>query len=206
MGKPTITSMRLKDWRNEATTEQLKVVTLADGRRAQVESDNGYSQTTRPERRALEDNDWVVIVHSPLLSMFGHQGQQFQLAGQEFCSSLDTGQVLATRQYRRQTTGSPKLVAVSLGIDSMLYVLPSFFETPVLNVQQRDRLRVTEGLKVSLQVELSTEPNSAPLILPQPTIENWKPFSPNHRRLPTEDALADEAPLYWLIATHEQNV
>jgi len=206
LGKPTITSMRLKNWRNEATAEQLNAIAVADTQRMQLIHANGYSQTTRPERQPLKNYDWVVIINSPLLSMFGNQGQQFQLAGEEFCSSLDTGQAFAIRQYRRQTTGLPKLVNVSMGVNSMLYVLPSFFQTPMLNVQQRNRFRVTEGLKVSLQVELRAEPNSPSLILPQPAPESWKSFSPNHRRLPPNGATADEAPLYWQIETNEHAI
>ncbi|WP_206001659.1 hypothetical protein, partial [Pseudomonas viridiflava] len=108
----------------------------ADQARSRLGPHTPYSQTTRPDLQALNDSDWVVIVSSPLLAMFGHDEQHLPLFGDEFYSSLDTGQAFAVRQYRKQTTGSPKLGAIALDATSIIYVLPSFFETPVLSMRQ----------------------------------------------------------------------
>ncbi|MEE4888414.1 hypothetical protein V2K64_06525 [Pseudomonas alliivorans] len=99
-------------------------------------------------------------------------------------------------------TGSPKLGAIALDATSVIYVLPSFFETPVLSMRQRYRYQMTEGLRVCLQAELYAEPDTQPLVLPQPAPANWKPFMNSHRRLPKENFSNDEV-LYWQIETNE---
>ncbi|WP_122864503.1 hypothetical protein [Pseudomonas viridiflava] len=128
IGKPRVTAMRLEEWRDQATIEHVRIMEHADQARSRLGPHTPYSQTTRPDLQALNDSDWVVIVSSPLLAMFGHDEQHLQLFGDEFYSSLDTGQAFAVRQYRRQTTSSPKLAAIALDASSMLYVLPSFLK------------------------------------------------------------------------------
>ncbi|MEE4671573.1 hypothetical protein V2L05_20310 [Pseudomonas alliivorans] len=202
IGKPKITAMRLADWRDRASAEHVKVVEHADQTRSHLHTPSLYSKTPRPEMHPLHDSDWLVLVTSPLLAMFGHEDKQIQLVGEEFLSSLDTGQAFAVRQYRRQTTGSPKLGAIALDATSVIYVLSSFFETPVLSMRQRYRYQMTEGLRVCLQAELYAEPDTQPLVLPQPAPANWKPFMNSHRRLPKDNFSNDEV-LYWQIETNE---
>uniref|UniRef100_UPI0019818AB5 hypothetical protein n=5 Tax=Pseudomonas viridiflava TaxID=33069 RepID=UPI0019818AB5 len=202
IGKPKITAMRLADWRGKASAEHLTVVEHADQTRLHLSAPSTYSKTSRPDMKPLHDSDWLVLVTSPLLAMFGHEDQQLQLFGEEFLSSLDTGQAFAVRQYRKQTTGSPKLGAIALDATSIIYVLPSFFETPVLSMRQRYRYQMTEGVKIFLQAELYAEHGKQPLILPQPTPANWKPFTNANRRLPRGD-LSDKEPLYWQVEINE---
>ncbi|WP_439885731.1 hypothetical protein ACTACK_11875 [Pseudomonas syringae] len=202
IGKPKITAMRLADWRDKASAEHLTVVEHADQTRLHLSAPSAYSKTSRPDMNPLHDSDWLVLVTSPLLAMFGHEDQQLQLFGEEFLSSLDTGQAFAVRQYRKQTTGSPKLGAIALDATSIIYVLPSFFETPVLSMRQRYRYQMTEGVKIFLQAELYAELGKQPLILPQPTPANWKPFTNANRRLPRGD-LSDKDALYWQVEINE---
>ncbi|WP_122852877.1 hypothetical protein [Pseudomonas viridiflava] len=202
IGKPRVTAMRLEEWRDQATIEHVRIMEHADQARSRLGPHTPYSQTTRPDLQALNDSDWVVIVSSPLLAMFGHDEQHLQLFGDEFYSSLDTGQAFAVRQYRRQTTSSPKLAAIALDASSMLYVLPSFFETPVLSMRQRYRYQMTEGVKTFLQAELYSAPNDPPLVLPQPTPAKWAPFTIANRR-PITAGLTDDEVLYWQVDTNE---
>ncbi|WP_205936537.1 hypothetical protein, partial [Pseudomonas viridiflava] len=69
-------------------------------------------------------------------------------------------------------------------------------------MRQRYRYQMTEGVKISLQAELYAELGEQPLILPQPTPSNWKPFSNANRRLPRGD-LSDKEALYWQVEINE---
>ncbi|QHF04255.1 hypothetical protein N015_18300 [Pseudomonas asturiensis] len=202
IGKPRVTAMRFVEWREQATTEHLQIIEHADQKRSLPNPPSPYSQTVRPDMQALNNSDWVVLISSPLLAMFGHEEQQLQLFGEEFYSSLDTGQVFAIRQYRRQTMGRPKLSAIALDTSSLMYVLPSFFERPILSIKQRHQYQMTEGVKTFLQVELHSTPNDPPLLLPQPTPAKWMPFTPNNRRPPTTASTGNE-PQYWQVEINE---
>ncbi|MEE5079902.1 hypothetical protein V2K58_10280 [Pseudomonas alliivorans] len=202
IGKPQVKAMRLAEWSDQATTEHMQIIEHADQKRLRARPYTPHSQTTRPDTQALNDSDWVVIVSSPLLAMFGHDEQQLQLFGEEFYSSLDTGQAFAVRQYRRQATGSPKLAAIALDASSMIYVLPSFFETPILSMRQRNRYQMTEGVKTLLQVELHSAPHDPPLVLPQPTPAKWANFTAANRR-PTTVNFTDDEVRYWQVDTNE---
>ncbi|RMQ50098.1 hypothetical protein ALQ04_05428 [Pseudomonas cichorii] len=200
LGKPKITVMRLADWRRQAPASNLEALQAADqGRKPPTDT---HTQTIRPDYKALNDEDWVVTLSTPLLATFGNDSNHLQLVGHEFHSTLDTGQAYATRQHHWQPSGTPKLAAVPLNANSVLYVLPSFIEASLSSA----RFRRTEGMKISLQVELRAEPDSPPLVLPQPHPKKWQPFTPGHRRAPPGQPPAENLPLYWQIETVELSI
>ncbi|GFM77725.1 hypothetical protein PSCICM_35440 [Pseudomonas cichorii] len=200
LGKPKITVQRLADWRRQASAPQLQALQAAERQRKLPT--NSHTQTLRPDQTALTDQDWVVIMSTPLLGMLGNDANHLQLLGLEFRSALDTGQAYASRHYHWQPCGTPKLSAVPLDAHSVLYVLPSLIESPLSGA----RFKRTEGLKISAQVELRAEPDTPPLVLPQPHPKKWKPFAPEHRRVPSGQPTPDNAPLYWQIETIELTV
>ncbi|MBX8592803.1 hypothetical protein K5D56_25860 [Pseudomonas cichorii] len=200
LGKPKIRALRLADWRREASTQQLKAVQEADKQRTQLT--NSRAQTISPDKYALADQDWVVILNTPLLGMISNDSNHFQLLAHEFCSNLDTAQAYASKQYHWQATGQPKVAAVPLDAISILYVLPSLLE-PTLPSRRFIR---TEGLRICTQIELNIEPDSPPLVLPQPHPKKWKAFTPAHRRAPLDKPQADKAPLYWQVETIEHRL
>ncbi|MBI6852873.1 hypothetical protein YA0002_08855 [Pseudomonas cichorii] len=200
LGKPTITVQRFADWRRQASAPQLQTLQAAERQRKLPT--NSHTQTLRPDQTALSGQDWVVIMSTPLLGMLSNDANHLQLLGHEFRSTLDTGQAYASRHYHWQPCGTPKLSAVPLDAHSVLYVLPSLMESPLSGA----RFKRTEGLKISAQIELRTEPDTPPLVLPQPHPKKWKPFAHAHRQVPSGQPTPDNAPLYWQIETVELTV
>ncbi|MFL1517811.1 hypothetical protein ACI77G_26320, partial [Pseudomonas prosekii] len=85
IGKPQIFVQRLADWRKKAPSAHLKALQQADSDRRAL-PDSGL-QCVMPGKQPLTDQDWAIVLSSPLLSMFEND-QQFQLIAQEFQSSL----------------------------------------------------------------------------------------------------------------------
>ncbi|MBX8549949.1 hypothetical protein K5D68_10170 [Pseudomonas cichorii] len=199
LGKPRINAMRLGDWRRKAPPHHLEALLNADQQRKRPT--NTPMQTITPNAQALDDQDWVVTLSTPLLGMLSNNPQHFQLLAHEFQSNMETGMAFTGQHYHWQTAGNPKLAAVPLDASTVLYVLPSFIETtfPI------SRTVRTEGLKISTQIELHAEPGSPPLILPQPHPKKWKPFMPAHRRAPNGNP-DNNPPLYWQIETIEYRI
>ncbi|MFJ4145847.1 hypothetical protein [Pseudomonas sp. NPDC089734] len=197
LGKPKVTVLRLASWRKQASARQLHILQAADRQRKRPAQ--AYLKTLKPDQTPLSDQDWVVILSSPLLPMSGPGQNHLQLSAHEFQAAVDTGQTYATWQYHWQSASTPKLAAIPLDHDRVLYVLPSFTEPAASGL----RFKRTEGLKVSVQIELHAEPGSPPLVLPQPHPKRWKPFSPLHRRMPSSHPTPDIPPLYWQIETVE---
>ncbi len=200
LGKPTISVQRLADWRRQASAPQLQTLQAAERQRKLPT--NSHTQTLRPDQTALSGQDWVVIMSTPLLGMLSNDADHLQLLSHEFRSALDTGQAYASRLYHWQPCGTPKLSAVPLDAHSVLYVLPSLMESPLSGA----RFKRTEGLQISTQIELRAEPDTPPLVLPQPHPKKWKPFVPAHRRAPSGQPTPDNPPLYWQIETVELTV
>ncbi|MCV4341450.1 hypothetical protein [Pseudomonas capsici] len=198
LGKPKINAMRLGDWRRKAPPHHLEALLNADQQRKRPT--NTEMQTITPDAQALDNQDWVVTLSTPLLGMLDN-AQHFQLLAHEFQSSMETGMAFAGQHYHWQRTGNPKLAAVPLDATTVLYVLPSFIETtfPI------SRTVRTEGLKISTQIELHAEPGSPPLLLPQPHPKKWKPFTPAHRQAPNGNP-ESTPPLYWQIETIEHRL
>ena len=196
---PEINAMRLGDWRRKAPAHHLEALLNADQQRKRPT--NTHIQTITPNAQALDDQDWVVTLSTPLLGMLSNNAQHFQLLAHEFQSSMETGMAFAGQHYHWQRAGNPKLAAVPLDATTALYVLPSFIETsfPI------SRTVRTEGLRISTQIALHAEPGSPPLLLPQPHPKKWKPFMPAHRRAPNGNP-DNNPPLYWQIETIEHRL
>ncbi|MBX8511598.1 hypothetical protein K5D34_18090 [Pseudomonas cichorii] len=199
LSKPKINAMRLGDWRRKAPPHHLAALLNADQQRKRPT--NTPMQTITPNAQALDDQDWVVTLSTPLLGMLSNSPQHFQLLAHEFQSNMETGMAFTGQHYHWQTAGTPKRAAVPLDATTVLYVLPSFIETtfPI------SRTVRTEGLKISTQIELHAEPGSPPLLLPQPHPKKWKPFMPAHRRAPNGNP-ESSPPLYWQIETIEHRI
>ncbi|MBX8491282.1 hypothetical protein K5D42_15610 [Pseudomonas cichorii] len=199
LSKPKINAMRLGDWRRKAPPHHLEALLNADQQRKRPT--NTHMQTITPNAQALDDQDWVVTLSTPLLGMLSNNAQHFQLQAHEFQSSMETGMAFAGQHYHWQRAGNAKLAAVPLDATTVLYVLPSFIEAtfPI------SRTVRTEGLKIITQIELHAEPGSPPLLLPQPHPKKWKPFIPAHRRAPNDNPESNQ-PLYWQIETIEYRI
>ncbi|MBX8487955.1 hypothetical protein [Pseudomonas cichorii] len=199
LSKPKIHAMRLGDWRRKAPAHHLEALLNADQQRKRPT--DTYWRTIAPDAKALDDQDWVVTLSTPLLGMLSNNTQHFQLLAHEFQSNMETGMAFANKHYHWQRAGNPKLAAVPLDATTALYVLPSFIETtfPI------SRTVRTEGLKIITQIELHAEPGSRPLLLPQPHPKKWKPFIPAHRRAPNDNPKNNQ-PLYWQIETIEYRI
>jgi hypothetical protein len=129
--------------------------------------------------------------------------KQFQLITQEFQSSLRINDPFDVKRYHRVPAAAPKVAALSLDSTSVLYIVTA--SLPIIQLSPLDRynVRVTQGLKISAQFELSSDQQEEHLILPQPSTKNWSAFSPSNRRLPPHNLPANETPPYWQIETTE---
>ncbi|PKH15668.1 hypothetical protein BI292_19905 [Pseudomonas sp. 43NM1] len=203
IGKPQIFVQRLADWRKKAPSAHLKALQQADSDRRAL-PDSGL-QCVMPGKQPLTDQDWAIVLSSPLLSMFEND-QQFQLIAQEFQSSLRINGAFDVKRYNRVPAAAPKLAALLLDTTSVLYVLPASLPVAQLSPLDRYNVRMTQGLKVSAQFELSTHQASERLVLPQPSPKSWSAFTPVNRRLPPDDLQPEAAPPYWQIETTEFSV
>ena len=203
IGKPQIFVQRLADWRKKAPAAHIKALQQADSDRAPL-TDSGQ-QCVMPGKQTLVDQDWAIVLSSPLLSMFEND-QQFQLIAQEFQSSLRINVAFDIKRYDRIPVAAPKLAALSLDATSVLYVLPASLPVAQLSPLDRYSVRVTQGLKVSAQFELSADQASERLVLPQPSPKSWSAFTSANRRLPPDNLLPDAAPPYWQIEITEFSV
>jgi hypothetical protein len=120
--------------------------------------------------------------------------KQFQLITQEFQSSLRINGPFDVKRYHRVPAAAPKVAALSLDSTSVLYIVPASLAIIQLSPLDRYNVRVTQGLKISAQFELSSDQQDEHLILPQPSPKNWSAFSPSNRRLPPDNLPANETP------------
>ncbi|WP_339496255.1 hypothetical protein [Pseudomonas sp. RA_105y_Pfl2_P56] len=200
IGKPQIFVHRLSEWRKRAPASHLKILQQADSDRAPLPSTE--LQCVAPGKQTLVDQDWVIVLSSPLLSMF-ENNKQFQLIAQEFQSSMRVNGVFDIKRYQRVPAAPPKFAALSIDTTSVLYVLPANFPVVQLSPLDRHSIRITQGLKVSAQFELSSDQADESLVLPQPSPKSWSAFTAANRRLPPDDLKPDAAPPYWQIETTE---
>lgn len=200
LGRPKVNLFRLSEWRQNAPSNQLKLVMDAD-RLREIVTDTRL-RTIKPDKQPLVDDDWVVILSSPLISMFTNHPRP-QMFGQEFQSTLGTNYAFAARQYRRLPTPTPKISAIPVDASSLLYIVPAAYKRPMLSLRDRHNVNMTVGLRISTQIELRTSPDGPALILPQPSPKQWKAFDTTHRRVPSDTALVDTPPLYWQVETLE---
>ncbi|MFJ2467094.1 hypothetical protein [Pseudomonas sp. NPDC087615] len=200
IGKPQIFVQRLAEWRKKAPVAHRKALEQADHDRSPIPTSG--LQCVVPQKQALDDQDWAIVLSSPLLSMF-ENAKQFQLIAQEFQSSLRINGLFDVKRYHRVPAAAPKVAALSLDSTSVLYIVPA--SLPIIQLSPLDRynVRVTQGLKISAQFELSSDQQDEHLILPQPSPKNWSAFSPSNRRLPPDNLPVNETPPYWQIETTE---
>lgn len=158
-----------------------------------------------PGKQPLVDQDWAIVLSSPLLSMFEND-QRFQLVVQEFESRLRKDVSFDIKRYERIPVATPKLAALSLDANSVLYVLPSSLPVPQRSFLDRHNVTMTQGLKVSAQFELSADQENERLMLPQPSPKSWSAYTQANRRLPPDNLLPDAAPPYWQIEITEFSV
>lgn len=203
IGKPQIFVQRLADWRKKAPAAHLKVLQQADSGRAPLP--NSELQCVMPGKQPLVDQDWAIVLSSPLLSMFEND-QRFQLVVQEFESRLRKDVSFDIKRYERIPVATPKLAALSLDANSVLYVLPSSLPVPQRSFLDRHNVTMTQGLKVSAQFELSADQENERLMLPQPSPKSWSAYTQANRRLPPDNLLPDAAPPYWQIEITEFSV
>lgn len=200
IGRPQIFVQRLADWRKKAPASHLQALLQADSSRGPLPT--SALQCVAPGNQALVEQDWAIVLSSPLLSMFEND-RKFQLIAQEFQTYLRINSLFDVKRYHRVPAAAPKLAALSLDDTSVLYIIPSSLSVTQLSPLDRYSVRVTQGLKVSAQFELSADQASEQLVLPQPSPKMWSGFTAVNRRLPPDELQPDAAPPYWQIEITE---
>ena len=203
IGKPQIFVQRLAEWRKQAPQSHLRRLQQFDDERAPMP--DTALQCMAPRKQPLTEQDWAIVLSSPLLTMFEND-QQFQLIAQEFQSSLRINGLFNVKRYNRVPAAAPKLTAFALDATSVLYILPEGLPAAQISQVDRYNVRATQGLKVSAQFVLNSgQPNDI-LVLPQPSPKNWSVFTSNNRRLPSDNLPEDETPPYWQVETTEFSI
>jgi len=188
LGKPVIRISRLGDWLRQLPP-------AAQKRILRLERRPGY------RGGAFEAEDWAVILHSPLLSMF--DARKFQLYATEELSVLPFSGVFNVARVERQPINTTKLSAQPLDDSTVLYILPRQRSLMTQTPLQRHAQRVTQGLRVQGQFHLlQGTAELEELVLPQPSPKTWRPYQPGFAKPPA--APNEEAP-YWQIEVAEFN-
>jgi len=198
LGKPQISIERLSQWCKTAPPAHVKALQQANSQRKLLP--DGGSSCVAPKNQALIEDDWVVVLSSPLLAMFEND-QYFQMRAQEFISSLRTDGLADVKRYKRVPAAQAK-IGFALDATSVLYVLPTSLNVAPRTLVERHRLQMTHGLRVYTQFELGAEAGEG-LMLPQPDPRRWSALTPGDRRRPPDDHPADKATPYWQIAITE---
>ncbi|MBK5525498.1 hypothetical protein JFT91_25480 [Pseudomonas sp. TH08] len=203
IGRPQIFVERLSEWRKKAPTAHRLALQNADTNRSKKA--NSALECVIPEKQMLDDNDWAVVLSSPLLSMFEND-KKFRLIAQEFQTRLEKSGLLSVKRYNRVPAASPKISALPLDATSVLYILSPSLPVMHLTPLQRYSFEMTEGLKISAQFELSVSETDESLVLPQPSPKKWIPFTIRDRQTPPDNISPEDAPPYWQIEIIESKV
>lgn len=204
LGKPVIQVTCLAARRTQAPPAHRALLQAIEAERHASASDSRWS-CANPALQALEDEDWVLTVHSPLLAMFRGE-HDFQLFAEEQLAVLPRTGVFNVERVERRGIDSPKLSALALDEGTVLYVLPRQFPSMQLTPLQRHHNSATQRLKVSAQFHLGQEGSSThALVLPQPTPKRWQAYNPAFRNRPPQKAQPDDVP-YWQIEISEFKV
>lgn len=203
IGRPQIFVERLSEWRKKAPTAHRIALQSADNNRSK--KPDSALECVLPEKQLLNDNDWAVVLSSPLLSMFEND-KKFRLIAQEFQSKLERSGLLAVKRYNRVPAVNPKISALPLDATSVLYILSPSLPVAHLTPLQRYSFEMTEGLKISAQFELSVNETEDILVLPQPSPKKWKAFTIKDRQTPPDNIPPEDAPAYWQIEIIESKV
>ncbi|MBD1553861.1 hypothetical protein HAQ06_25875, partial [Pseudomonas sp. C2L12B] len=198
LAKPVIKAQRFSDWWAHASDTLRHRISVIDQQRGPI---NRWGECSRPSAQRFEPYDWVVSVHSPLLSMFEENLFQFY-AREDFAVLHHSGAFNAERVERREIA-EPKLAAYRLDNSTLMYVLPTQF--PVHPQTPRDRFdkTITHRLKIFGQFRLFMDiERSQTLVLPQPGPKVWKPYSSEFHSRPPLNPREGNAP-YWHIETLE---
>jgi hypothetical protein len=185
LGEPSFHIERLQFWQEKASAAD-KARLLA----AQADA-----------RAALEPQDWVVELRTPLIGQF-RDGLDFNLIAKEV---VRTRSHFSGWSYRYQPISRQKLGAVMLDGSRVLYVLPAQFAVPSRGDPRRYRQAIEYSLKVYGQFHLGEPqcraddpfPGYERITLPQPNARNWQPYAASR----PADSSDDQA--YWLITQRD---
>lgn len=196
LGEPKLKIYTLAEWRKQASENQLEIIRNAENHRTTLKT---HPLKTIPAHQTpIADNDWVVVLSSPLIAFFSNEVKP-KIIGQEFQSFLDISQLYSSRQYKKTPILLPKLSAIPISGTDLLYIVPAAYDRPLLMARDRHRVNITVGLTLATQIELHTIPNSPPLTIPQPSPKKWSAFTPAHRRPPSAITSKDTSQPYWHI-------
>ncbi|MBD1553724.1 hypothetical protein HAQ04_20115, partial [Pseudomonas sp. C2L11] len=201
LGKPVIKAERLADWWQSAPLDVRDSLKRIDQQRKPSSQEE---KCVRPAAQRLEPDDWVVIVHSPLFSMF--QPHLFQLYAREDLALLYYNGAFNAERVERREIPEPKLAAYPVGGATVMYILPKQFpvqrQTPIVRFDKG----IIHRLKVFGQFWLAMDAErSKALVLPQPNPKMWKPYVSTYWNRPPLSARAGDA-VYWQIETSEFEV
>ncbi|WP_150302369.1 hypothetical protein [Pseudomonas profundi] len=200
LGKPVIRVERLADWMQSAPTYHSKQLERISGQRMLRPH-----ACQPPDTQPLEADDWIVTLHSPLLSMFG-PGGQFRLHAVEQVGVLPLTGMFNVERVEHRVIDDAKVSALPLDDATALYVLPKKFPLLKLTSLQRRHNQVSQRLKIMAQFRIDIgKATGQSLVLPQPSPKRWQPYSAAFLRTPSLNAKSNEAP-YWLIETTEFKV
>lgn len=200
---PTLTIKRFADWYERASQAHRLVLNRVDSVRVPGIDTSGPRE--KVDYKLLAPDDWVVVLHSPLLPVFENDYRNFRLTGEE---SLITTPISPKgwSGTRRAPAGLAKVKALALDATSAIYVLAPALPPPQLGLMERYRVKIRRKLKILGQFELSTQESERsvqPFVLPQPSPKKWKDFEEKDRHIPKGNTNADNPPAYWLIDTGE---
>ncbi|QJD58871.1 hypothetical protein HG264_08085 [Pseudomonas sp. gcc21] len=200
LGKPVVRVERLADWMQGAPHHHSKKLERISGKRML----RPYI-CQPPDTQPLEADDWIVTLHSPLLSMFG-LGGQFRLHALEQVGVLPLTGIFDVERVEHRVIGDAKVSALPLDDATVVYVLPKQFPLIKMTSLQCHDYRVTQRLQIMAQFRIDIgEATGQPLVLPQPSPKRWKPYNAAFLRTPSPTDKLNEAP-YWLIETTEFKV
>jgi hypothetical protein len=201
LGKPVIQVSRLGDWLDQAPPSVSAGIVQINQQRNPV---NALLECRRTSAQPFTQDDWVVRIHSPLLSLFN--AQDFQLYAREDLAILPLSGAFNAQRVDRRAIDEAKLTAQPLDDGSILYILPKQFPVVTLTPLQRYGQQVTQRLKVFGQFRLTKGSSQTDeLILPQPSPKTWQPYQVSFAKPPALNTKADDE-LYWQIETVEFKV
>lgn len=199
LGQPQLQVQRYQDWCASAPAPLVQRLDKIQAERMQYSGLRNYHPScVAPEIQPFGDDDWVVIIRSPLLAMFRGE-RDFRLYVTERQSVLSlTGAFNAPRvSYHDIVTA--KLQALPLDNASVLYVLPHQLPRAELSPLARHRQKVQQGIRIRGQFHLSEQGNNdQTLVLPQPNPKRWRAFTAKDQRVPPVNINKSDAP-YWFI-------
>ncbi|RHW19525.1 hypothetical protein [Pseudomonas jilinensis] len=205
LGRPVIRVERMATWLHQATSAQRILIQAIDAERSPSVSPPLSCVPPTPQLPRFDADDWVVSIHSPLLSMFAGE-HEFQLYAEEQLGALPRQGLASAEQTTRKAVNDAKLSGLALDQGTVLYVLPNQFRQVHLTPVQRHHYTFTHRLKVTAQFHLLQADNKAHvLVLPQPSPKRWQAYDPSFKRRPAATTRPDDAP-YWQIETSEFKV